>query len=92
MKKHYILLLLTLPLLGQSQTIEFESTIAADLSGYSGITEFAGLGEYELFLDTDTGILDKPIILIDGFDPGDTRTVSGLYDLLDFTGSEGNQI
>lgn len=91
MKKHYILLLLTLPLLGQSQTIEFESTIAADLSGYSGITEFAGLGEYELFLDTETGILDKPIILIDGFDPGDTRTISGLYDLLDFTGSEGNQ-
>jgi hypothetical protein len=91
MKKHYILLVLTLPFLAQAQTIEFESMITADLSGYAGITEFAGLGEYEVFLDTDTGVLDKPIILIDGFDPGDTRTISGLYDLLNFSGSEGDQ-
>nr|WP_321222103.1 T9SS type A sorting domain-containing protein [uncultured Psychroserpens sp.] len=91
MKKHYLLLLLILPLLSQGQTIEFESSTTADLSGYTGIDEFAGLGEYEIFLDTNNGVLDKPIILIDGFDPGDTRTITGLYDLLDFTGSQGNQ-
>jgi len=91
MKKHYFLLLLVLPFLCQAQTIEFESAIIPDLSGYTGIPEFAGLGEYEIFLDTDTGVLDKPIILVDGFDPGDTRTISGLYDLLDFSGSQGDQ-
>jgi hypothetical protein len=91
MKKHYILLLLILPFLGHAQTIEFESTTIADLSGYTGITQFAGLGEYEIFLDTDTGILDKPIILVDGFDPDDSRTLSGLYDLLDFSGTGGDQ-
>ncbi|WP_040281353.1 T9SS type A sorting domain-containing protein [Psychroserpens damuponensis] len=91
MKKHYFLLLFLFPLLGLAQTIEFESTLTSDLSGYSGVTEFAGLGEYEIFLDTDTGVLDKPIILLDGFDPGDTRTIPGIYSLLDFTGSQGNQ-
>ncbi|WP_299337346.1 T9SS type A sorting domain-containing protein [uncultured Psychroserpens sp.] len=79
----------------QAQIVEFESTVAADLSAYTAIdntvTSFAGLGEYEIFLDTDTGVLDKPIILVDGFDPGDTRTIPGLYSLLDFTGSQGNQ-
>ena len=91
MIKKYTLLLFLLPLFIQAQTIEFESAITPDLSGYTGVAEFAGLGEYEIFLDTDTGVLDKPIILVDGFDPGDGRTVSGLYSLLDFTGSEGSQ-
>ncbi|MGS2725151.1 T9SS type A sorting domain-containing protein [Psychroserpens sp. BH13MA-6] len=91
MVKKYVFLLLLSPFFLQAQTVEFESTIAPDLSGYTGITSFAGLGEYEIFLDTDTGVLDKPIILVDGFDPGDGRTVPGLYSLLDFTGSEGNQ-
>ena len=75
----------------QAQTIEFESSLIADLADYAGPTSFAGLGEYEIFLDTDNGVLDKPIILVDGFDPGDTRTIPGLYSLLDFNGSQGNQ-
>nr|WP_321231847.1 T9SS type A sorting domain-containing protein [uncultured Psychroserpens sp.] len=91
MIKKYALLLLTFPFLIQAQTVEFESTVAADLGDYTGATNFAGLGEYEIFLDTDTGVLDKPIILVDGFDPGDTRTIPGLYSLLDFTGSGGAQ-
>lgn len=95
MIKKYTLLLLTFPLFIQSQTIEFESTAVADLGAYTtidnSVANFAGLGEYEIFLDTDNGILDKPIILVDGFDPGDTRTIPGLYSLLDFTGSQGAQ-
>ncbi|WP_460217952.1 T9SS type A sorting domain-containing protein [Psychroserpens sp. MEBiC05023] len=91
MIKKYTLLFLTLPLFLQAQTIEFESSTVAALDDYSGAVNFAGLGEYEIFLDTQTGILDKPIILIDGFDPGDTRTISGLYNLLDFSGSQGDQ-
>ena len=91
MLKNYALIIFIFPLLIQAQTIEFESSIIADFTGYTGETEFAGLGEYEIFLDTDSGVLDKPIILVDGFDPGDTRTVPGLYSLLDFTGSQGDQ-
>ena len=91
MIKKYALLLLTLPIFMQAQTVEFESSLTADLGDYTGATNFAGLGEYEIFLDTDTGVLDKPIILVDGFDPGDSRTIAGLYSLLDFSGSQGNQ-
>ena len=95
MIKKYAIVLLLFPLLSQAQTIEFESTAIADLVAYTAIDgtveSFAGLGEYEIFLDTDNGVLDKPIIVVDGFDPGDGRTISGLYDLLTFTGSEGEQ-
>ncbi len=91
MMKNYFLLLLVFPLFVQAQTVEFESSITADLSAYSGTASFAGLGEYEIFPDFVDGILDKPIILVDGFDPGDTRDINGLYSLLDFTGTSGAQ-
>ena len=91
MIKKYIWILLVLPFLTNAQVIEFESSITPDLSGYPSVASFAGLGEYEIFLDTDNGVLDKPIILVDGFDPGDGRTIPGLYSLLDFTGSSGSQ-
>lgn len=45
---------------------------------------FFGQGEYEIFLDTNDGILDKPIFLVDGFDPGDTRNIATLYSSLDY--------
>lgn len=45
---------------------------------------FFGQGEYEIFLDTNDGILDKPIFLVDGFDPGDTRDIATLYSSLDY--------
>jgi hypothetical protein len=73
----------------------FTGTTIADLAAYGETTSFAGTGEYEIFL-SDDNILDKPIFIIDGFDPGDTRPivgytdndtgdyVSGIYDLLNF--------
>ena len=67
------------------------ASISADLSAYDGNAGHPGQGEYELFLDTTDGVLDKPIILIDGFDPGDGRDIAGLYSLLDYTGSMGTQ-
>lgn len=82
---------MVLPFLTNAQVINIESSVVPDLSAYSGVTSFAGLGEYEIFLDTQNGVLDKPIILVDGFDPGDGRTISGLYSLLDFTGTNGAQ-
>lgn len=58
------------------------NSIAPNLTPY-GIANDIGQAEYDIFLSSD-GILDKPIILIDGFDPGDTRDIMGLYDLLNF--------
>ncbi len=62
---------------------EITSSITADLSGYSGATSFAGLGEYEIFLGADN-LLDKPIFVIDGFDPADTRNIAAVYNLLSY--------
>lgn len=45
---------------------------------------FFGQGQYKLFPDTVNQILDKPIILLDGFDPGDTRNCDIIYNLLNY--------
>lgn len=52
--------------------------------GYGETTAFTGTGEYEIFLDTVNGVLDKPIVLVDGFDPGDTRNTSAIYQMLNY--------
>ena len=52
--------------------------------GYGETTAFNGIGEYEIFLDTVNGVLDKPIFLVDGFDPGDTRNTSAIYEFLNY--------
>lgn len=80
----------------------FTSSITPNLSTYGEVTSYPGEGEYEIFLSTEANaVLDKPIIIIDGFDPKDSRPivgytdsgtgnyVSGIYDLLDFN-NNGN--
>src|SRR5690606_11336729 len=62
-----------------------------DLSAYGESVNYPGQGEYQIFLDTNDGILDKPIILVDGFDPGDGRTITGIYDLLGYSTASGTQ-
>lgn len=89
MKKLYIFIVLIIPSLVVAQT-PFTSSITPDLSAYGEATNYPGEGEYELFLSSDN-VLDKPIIVVDGFDPGDSRDIAGLYSLLDFTGSSGAQ-
>jgi hypothetical protein len=89
MKKYYFATLLLLPLLVFAQTA-FTSAITPDLSAYGEATNYPGEGEYQLFLSADN-ILDKPIIVVDGFDPGDIRDIAGLYSSLDFTGMSGSQ-
>ena len=77
----------------------FSGTLIPDLSVY-GETSQVGVGEYELFLSTEANaVLDKPIFIVDGFDPGDRRPITGytdsdsgnfvegIYDLFDFTNS-----
>jgi pimeloyl-ACP methyl ester carboxylesterase len=76
-------------------TTTFNSTLDPDLSVYGEQISYHGLGEYEIFLSPDA-VFDKPIIIIDGFDPTDNRPIvgytdsgtenykGGIYDLLDF--------
>src|SRR5690606_35157528 len=61
----------------------FNSSITPDLSPYGETVSYPGTGEYEVYLSADN-VLDKPIFLVDGFDPGDGRDITGLYDLLGF--------
>lgn len=59
--------------------------------GYGETTAFLGQGEYEVFLDTTDGVLDKPIFLLDGFDPGDSRNIPSIYSLLNY-GTSGQNL
>ncbi|RZP03941.1 MAG: T9SS type A sorting domain-containing protein [Flavobacteriales bacterium] len=61
-------------------------TSTISYQGYDESQAYFGQGEYEIFVDNVDGILDKPIILVDGFDPGDTRDLSMLYNSLDIGG------
>ena len=61
----------------------FNSSITPDLLPYGEAVSYPGTGEYEMYLSADN-ILDKPIFLVDGFDPGDGRDITGLYNLLNF--------
>jgi len=61
-------------------------TATIGYQGYEETQAYFGQGEYEVFLDNVDGVLDKPIIILDGFDPGDGRDIAGLYNSLSFDG------
>lgn len=64
------------------------STITANIA-YQGFGEpqaYFGQGEYEIFLDNVDGVLDRPVIVLDGFDPGDGRGIGALYASLSYGG------
>jgi len=64
------------------------STITANIA-YQGFGEpqaYFGQGEYEIFLDNVDGVLDRPVIILDGFDPGDGRGIGALYASLSYGG------
>lgn len=52
--------------------------------GFGEAMAHIGTGEYKIFFDNVDGVLDKPIIFVDGFDPGDGRNIPLMYSLLDF--------
>ena len=82
MKKVLFTLIVFISIQVSSQIIT--STIA--YQGYDESQAYFGEGEYQLFLDNIDGVLDKPIIIIDGFDPGDERDIFMLYNGLNFNG------
>ncbi|MES2748564.1 MAG: T9SS type A sorting domain-containing protein [Bacteroidota bacterium] len=82
MQSKITLLFIGLLSLGSFAQTPISSTIA-----YQGVGEsaaFVGQGEYQVFLDNTTGILDKPIFLLDGFDPGNTRNIASIYNFLNY--------
>lgn len=88
MKKNYSLLLLLASLgisaqnLVPNEIVTLNSTIAYQGAGES--EAFFGQAEYEIFADFDGGVFDKPIILVDGFDPNDSRSIPMIYELLNY--------
>ena len=62
------------------------TTISATIpyQGYDETQPFLGQAEYEIFMDNTNGVLDKPIILLDGFDPNDGRDIPSIYALLNY--------
>jgi len=83
MIKKYILGLLLCPLISftqagtESDVLSINSTLA-----YQGFGESAahnGTAEYKIYYDNIDGVLDKPIFILDGFDPGDSRGISALF-------------
>ena len=71
--------------------INFTSSITPDLSAYGEPVNYPGEGEYEIYLDTSDGVLDKPIIAVDGFDPGDGRGIVDIYNSLSYIDTGGSQ-
>jgi pimeloyl-ACP methyl ester carboxylesterase len=52
--------------------------------GYDDTSPYLGQGEYEIFPDNVNGIIDKPVILVEGFDPNDTRAIPAIYNMLNY--------
>jgi hypothetical protein len=90
MKKNYIISLVLSPLflIAQPGSESNITQIVASIpyQGFGESIEHLGTGEYKIFYDNIDGVLDKPIIFIDGFDPGDSRTISSMYSALDYSG------
>jgi hypothetical protein len=59
-----------------------ETTDPPNIESY-GETPFKGWGEMEIFYSADN-ILDKPIFVIDGFDPLDSRNINSIYQALNY--------
>ncbi|QTE22327.1 esterase/lipase family protein [Polaribacter cellanae] len=64
--------------LAKSNTSPLEEIFAdSDLyfQGYDENKAYQGKNEYRIYYNDDAKILDKPIIIVDGFDPSDTRKI-----------------
>lgn len=86
--------LLSLLLLSLALTINAQTLITATIpyQGYDETQAYLGQAEYQIFMDNTTNVLDKPIILLDGFDPLDGRDIPTMYSLLDFNGQNVGDI
>ncbi|WP_027124364.1 T9SS type A sorting domain-containing protein [Gelidibacter mesophilus] len=52
--------------------------------GHDETSPLVGSAQYKIYYDNVDGVFDKPIFLIDGFDPNDSRDIPAVYDLLNY--------
>ena len=95
MKKNYFLFLLLCSTFLLAQTPGSESpimTVDATIpyQGYDEAMPLLGAAQYKIYYDNVDGVLDKPIFLIDGFDPNDSRDIPAVYALLNYGNSGMN--
>ena len=95
MKKNYFLFLLLCSTFLLAQTPGSESpimTVDATIpyQGYDEAMPLLGAAQYKIYYDNVDGVLDKPIFLIDGFDPNDSRNIPAVYALLNYGNSGMN--
>ncbi|MEZ4853446.1 hypothetical protein [Flavobacterium sp.] len=71
---------------GLTSEITPVTTITSSLTyqGYDESAAHAGQGEFQIYYDNEAGLLDKIVIVCDGFDPGDGRDTSAIYNLLNY--------
>lgn len=50
--------------------------------GYDETIPHLGQGEYQIFYDNIDGVLDKPLLIVDGFDPEDVNNTTSIYNSL----------
>ncbi|RXJ46087.1 T9SS type A sorting domain-containing protein [Gelidibacter gilvus] len=95
MKKIYFLPLLLTSAFLFAQTPGSESpvmTVDASIpyQGFDEAIPLLGSAQYKIYYDNVDGVLDKPIFLIDGFDPNDSRDIPAVYALLNYGNSGMN--
>ena len=95
MKKNYFLFLLLCSTFLLAQTPGSESpimTVDATIpyQGYDEAMPLLGAAQYKIYYDNVDGVLDRPIFLIDGFDPNDSRDIPAVYALLNYGNSGMN--
>jgi len=94
MTKYYLIFIFSIPLLCLSQAGSESSieTVDADITflGQDETSASAGKVEYKIYYDNVDGILDKPIFVLDGFDPGDSRGIDVLFDAFNNSGTTQN--
>lgn len=61
-----------------------EITSSLTYQGTNETAAHAGKGEFQIFYDNEAGLLDKVIIVCDGFDPADGRDTGAIYNLLNY--------
>jgi len=52
--------------------------------GYDESDPYYGEGEYQIYYDNIDGVFDKPLVIVDAFDPDDSNDISDLYGFLTY--------
>jgi len=72
----------------QSDILNIDSYQA--FQGYEETTAHLGQGQYQIFYDNINGVLDKPFIIVEGFDPEDNNTIASMYASLTYNSGANN--